>query len=139
VSRVGSAAQTKAMKQVAGKIKLDLAQYRELAAFAQFGSDLDAKTQATLERGKRIVELFKQPQYNPIPVEIQAAILWAMQNNHLDDVAVEKVKSFQAKFTEFLSTRKLPLLEKIRTEKAISEPIAAELKGALGEFKPSFK
>ena len=76
---VGSAA-TKAMKQVAGKIKLDLAQYRELAAFAQFGSDLDAKTQATLERGKRIVELFKQNQYNPIPVEVQAAVLWTMQN-----------------------------------------------------------
>jgi F-type H+-transporting ATPase subunit alpha len=92
VSRVGSAAQIKAMKQVAGKIKLELAQYRELAAFAQFGSDLDAKTQATLERGKRIVELFKQNQYNPIPVEIQSAILFAMQNNMLDDVAVEKVK-----------------------------------------------
>jgi F-type H+/Na+-transporting ATPase subunit alpha len=139
VSRVGSAAQTKAMKQVAGKIKLDLAQFRELAAFAQFGSDLDAKTQATLERGKRIVELFKQPQYNPIPVEIQAAVLWAMQNNFLDDVAVEKVKAFQTKFTDFLSTRKTALLDKLRAEKAISEAIATELKAALGEFKPSFK
>src|SRR4026208_1011289 len=87
VSRVGSAAQVKAMKQVAGKIKLDLAQFRELAAFAQFGSDLDAKTQAQLERGKRIVELFKQNQYNPLPVEVQSAILWAMQNNMMDDVA----------------------------------------------------
>ena len=87
VSRVGSAAQIKAMKQVAGRIKLELAQFRELAAFAQFGSDLDAKTQAQLERGKRIVELFKQAQYNPIPVEIQVAVLWAMQNNFLDDVA----------------------------------------------------
>src|SRR5207248_2794077 len=80
VSRVGSAAQIKAMKQVAGRIKLDLAQFRELAAFAQFGSDLDAKTQAQLERGKRIVEVFKQPQYNPIPVEVQSAILWTVQN-----------------------------------------------------------
>src|SRR5881398_1092870 len=103
VSRVGSAAQIKAMKQVAGRIKLDLAQFRELAAFAQFGSDLDAKTQAQLERGKRIVELFKQSQYNPIPVEIQATILWAMQNNILDDVAVEKIKDFQAKLTDFLN------------------------------------
>src|SRR5881396_2848867 len=86
VSRVGSAAQTKAMKQVAGRIKGDLAQYRELAAFAQFGSDLDAATQAKIERGKRIVEVFKQPQYRPVAVEIQAAVLWAVQNGVLDDV-----------------------------------------------------
>ena len=102
VSRVGSAAQIKAMKQVAGRIKLDLAQFRELAAFAQFGSDLDAKTQAQLERGKRIVEVFKQPQYNPIPVEVQAAVLWSVQNSSCDDVPVEKVKDFQAKLTDFL-------------------------------------
>src|SRR5213595_1549113 len=113
VSRVGSAAQIKAMKQVAGRIKLDLAQFRELAAFAQFGSDLDAKTQAQLERGKRIVELFKQPQYNPMPVEIQATVLWAMQNNMLDDIPVDKVKDFQAKLTDFLQTRKGDLLAKI--------------------------
>jgi F-type H+-transporting ATPase subunit alpha len=138
VSRVGSAAQIKAMKQVAGRIKLDLAQFRELAAFAQFGSDLDAKTQATLERGKRIVELFKQGQYNPIAVEIQAAVLWTMQNNFLDDVAVDKVKDFQNKLTGFLSTRKSALLDKIRNEKTISEAIAAELKAALGEFKSSY-
>jgi F-type H+/Na+-transporting ATPase subunit alpha len=139
VSRVGSAAQIKAMKQVAGKIKLELAQYRELAAFAQFGSDLDAKTQATLERGKRIVELFKQLQYNPIPVEVQAAVLWSMQNNFLDDVSVEKIKDFQAKLTDFLSTRKEALLTKIRTEKAISDGIAGELKAALTEFKASYR
>ncbi len=139
VSRVGSAAQIKAMKQVAGRIKLDLAQYRELAAFAQFGSDLDAKTQATLERGKRIVELFKQGQYNPLPVEAQVAILWAMQNNFLDDVAVEKIKDFQTKFTQFLADRKASLVEKIRAEKAISDALAAELKAALGEFKPSYR
>ena len=139
VSRVGSAAQIKAMKQVAGKIKLDLAQFRELAAFAQFGSDLDAKTQATLERGKRIVELFKQAQYNPIPVEIQASVLWSMQNGFLDDVAVEKVKDFQNKLTDFLTTRKSALLDKVRNEKAISDAIAAELKAALGEFKQSFR
>ena len=139
VSRVGSAAQIKAMKQVAGKIKLDLAQYRELAAFAQFGSDLDAKTQATLERGKRIVELFKQSQYNPIPVEIQVSILWTMQNGLLDDIAVEKVKDFQSKITDFLNTRKPALLEKIRTEKAINDALAAELKAAVNEFKQSYR
>jgi len=139
VSRVGSAAQIKAMKQVAGKIKLDLAQYRELAAFAQFGSDLDAKTQATLERGKRIVELFKQSQYNPIPVEIQVSILWTMQNGLLDDIAVDKVKDFQSKITDFLNTRKPALLEKIRTEKAINDALAAELKAAVNEFKQSYR
>src|SRR3984957_9538950 len=96
VSRVGSAAQIKAIKQVAGRIKGDLAQYRELAAFAQFGSDLDAKTKGLLDRGARIVELFKQIQYNPMPVEVEAAVLWTVQNNYLDDVPVEKVKDFQA-------------------------------------------
>ena len=86
VSRVGSAAQLKAMKQVAGQLKGDLAQFRELAAFAQFGSDLDAKTQAQIDRGKRIMEVFKQPQYNPIPVEVQVAVLWAVQNGYMDQV-----------------------------------------------------
>jgi F-type H+-transporting ATPase subunit alpha len=138
VSRVGSAAQIKAMKQVAGRIKGDLAQYRELAAFAQFGSDLDAKTQAILERGKRVVEIFKQPQFNPLPVEVQAAVLWAAQNNFFDDVAVDKVKDFQTKLTDFLGTRKADLLLKIRTEKAISDAIAAELKAAVTEFKQSY-
>jgi len=138
VSRVGSAAQVKAMKQVAGRIKGDLAQFRELAAFAQFGSDLDARTQAQLERGKRIVEVFKQPQYNPVPVEAQAAVLWAVQNNFMDDVPVEKIKDFQAKLTDFLNTRKADLLAKIRDEKAISDALAAELKMAVTEFKPTY-
>ncbi|MDB6035751.1 MAG: synthase alpha subunit [Verrucomicrobiales bacterium] len=139
VSRVGSAAQIKAMKQVAGRIKLDLAQFRELAAFAQFGSDLDSKTQAQLERGKRIVELFKQPQYNPMPVEIQATTLWAMQNNMMDDVPVEKVKDFQAKLSDFLVTRKADLVAKIRAEKAFSDTLAGELKSALAEFKQTYR
>src|SRR5437762_4103775 len=95
VSRVGSAAQTKAMKKVAGSIKLELAQYREMAAFAQFGSELDAATKARLDRGQRIVELFKQKQYNPIPVEEQVAVIWAMQNGFIDDVPVDRVKEFQ--------------------------------------------
>src|SRR5476651_86568 len=139
VSRVGSSAQIKAMKQVAGAIKGDLAQYRELAAFAQFGSDLDAKTQAILERGKRVVEIFKQPQFNPIAVEIQAAVLWAVQNNFFDDVPVEKVKDCQNKLTDFLGTRKADLLLKIRNEKAISDALAAELKAAVTEFKQSYR
>ncbi|MEJ0089610.1 MAG: F0F1 ATP synthase subunit alpha [Limisphaerales bacterium] len=139
VSRVGSAAQIKAMKQVAGRIKGDLAQYRELAAFAQFGSDLDAKTQAILERGKRVVEIFKQPQFNPQPVEIQSAILWSVQNNFFDDVAVDKVKDFQTKLMDFLATRKADLLLKLRNEKAISDAIAGDLKAAVTEFKQSYR
>jgi F-type H+-transporting ATPase subunit alpha len=139
VSRVGSAAQIKAMKQVAGRIKGDLAQYRELAAFAQFGSDLDAKTQSILERGKRVVEVFKQPQFNPIAVEVQAAVLWAVQNNFFDDVPVDKVKDFQTKLTDFLNTRKAEVLAKVRNEKAISDAIAGELKAAIGEFKQTYR
>ncbi len=139
VSRVGSAAQIKAMKQVAGRIKGDLAQFRELAAFAQFGSDLDVKTQGILERGKRIIEIFKQQQYDPISVEAQAAVLWAAQNNYFDDVPVEKVKDFQQKFSQFMHTRKTELLARILKEKAISDGIAAELKAAATEFKQSYR
>src|ERR1043166_247126 len=139
VSRVGSAAQIKAMKQVAGRIKGDLAQFRELAAFAQFGSDLDAKTQKILERGKRVVEVFKQPQFNPISVEIQAAVLWAVQNDYFDDVPVEKVKDFQNKLTDFLTTRKAETLTKLRNEKAISDALAGELKAAVTEFKQTYR
>jgi F-type H+/Na+-transporting ATPase subunit alpha len=139
VSRVGSAAQIKAMKQVAGRIKLDLAQFREMAAFAQFGSDLDAKTQAQLERGKRIVELFKQNQYNPIPVEIQVVVLWAMQNNLFDDVPVEKVKDFQGRLADFLGARKADVLGRLRKEKAINDELAAVLKATVTEFKQTYK
>src|ERR1041385_2458469 len=139
VSRVGSAAQIKAMKQVAGRIKLDLAQFRELAAFAQFGSDLDAKTQAKIERGKRVVEVFKQPQYNPITVEAQAAILWTVQNGYFDDVPVDKVKDCQNKLTEYLSTRKADLVGRLSREKALSDAIAGELKAAITEFKQTYR
>jgi F-type H+-transporting ATPase subunit alpha len=138
VSRVGSAAQIKAMKQVAGRIKGDLAQFRELAAFAQFGSDLDAKTQAILERGKRVVEVFKQQQYDPVSVEAQAAILWTVQNNFFDDVPVDKVKDFQLKLSQYFHTRKPELLDKILKEKAISDALVAELKAAVTEFKPTY-
>ena len=105
VSRVGSAAQVKAMKQVAGKLKGELAQFRELAAFAQFGSDLDAKTQAQIDHGKRIMEIFKQGQYNPIPVEIQVVVIWAAQNGYLDQVPVARIKEFQNKLTEYFWPR----------------------------------
>ncbi len=135
VSRVGSAAQLKAIKQVAGKVKLELAQYRELQAFAQFGSDLDAATRARLDRGARIVELFKQPQYQPVPVEIQAAVMFAVQNNFMDDVPVEKIKSFQAQLADFLTLRQGKLLEKIREKAALDDEITAALKAAIGEFK----
>jgi F-type H+/Na+-transporting ATPase subunit alpha len=139
VSRVGSAAQTKAMKQVAGRVKLDLAQFRELAAFAQFGSDLDAATQAKLERGKRVVEIFKQPQYNPVPVEIQASILWAVQNGYMDDVPVEKIKDFQGKMADYLTSRKADLMSRVAKEKALNDAITADLKAAVTEFKQTYK
>jgi F-type H+-transporting ATPase subunit alpha len=139
VSRVGSAAQIKAMKQVAGKIKGDLAQYRELAAFAQFGSDLDARTKATLDRGQRIVELFKQQQYRPLPVELQAVVLFAMQNGYIDAVPVDRVKEFQDKLQEYISTRKAGLLTNILEKKAFDKELEAETKAALDEFKVTFK
>jgi F-type H+-transporting ATPase subunit alpha len=135
VSRVGSAAQIKAIKQVAGKVKLDLAQFRELAAFAQFGSDLDAATKARLDRGQRIVELFKQKQYNPIPVEQQVAVMWAMQNGYLDTVPVERVKEYQIKLQDWLETRKEVLLQSIRDKKQIDEDLETQLRSALDEFK----
>src|SRR5262250_746672 len=139
VSRVGSDAQLKAMKQVAGHLKGDLAQFRELAAFAQFGSDLDAKTLAQIDRGKRIMEIFKQPQYNPVPVDVQVAVIWAMQNGYLDQVPVDRVKEFQTKFTEFLTTRKVELLAKIDKEKALSDALTADLKKVADEFKQTWK
>jgi proton translocating ATP synthase, F1 alpha subunit len=139
VSRVGSAAQLKAMKQVSGQLKGDLAQFRELAAFAQFGSELDAKTRAQIDRGKRIVELFKQKQYSPIPVEVQVAVLWAVQNGYVDDVPVERIKDFQARLTEFLTLRKAELLQKIAQEKVLSDALVAELKTVIDSFKQTWK
>ena len=139
VSRVGSAAQIKAIKQVAGKVKLDLAQFRELAAFAQFGSDLDAATKARLDRGQRIVELFKQIQYNPIPVEEQVAVMWAMQNGYIDPIPVERVKEFQTKLQDYLQTRKESLLASIRDKKQLDEAVEAQLESALEEFKTTWR
>jgi F-type H+/Na+-transporting ATPase subunit alpha len=139
VSRVGSAAQLKVMKQVAGQLKGDLAQFRELAAFAQFGSELDASTQSKIDRGKRITELFKQPQYNPIPVEVQVAVIWTVQNGYVDDVPVDRIKEFQDKLTEFLTSRKDELLRTIGKEKQLSPVLTTELKAAAEQFKGSWK
>ena len=139
VSRVGSAAQIKAIKQVAGKIKLELAQYRELAAFAQFGSDLDPRTKAQLDRGARIVEIFKQPAFSPIAVELQVSVLWGIQNGYFDSIEVKKVVEANTHLREFLSTRKTGLLAKILQEKQVKEPTAAELKTAFEEWKITFK
>ena len=139
VSRVGSEAQLKAMKQVAAQLKGDLAQFRELEAFAQFGSDLDAKTQAQIDRGKRIMEVFKQPQYSPIPVEVQVAVIWAVQNGYVDKVQVERVKEFKAKLTDFLTTQKVDLLAEIGKKKALSDELKAELKTVVDEFELTWK
>jgi F-type H+-transporting ATPase subunit alpha len=134
VSRVGSAAQIKAMKQVAGKIKGELAQFRELAAFAQFGSDLDAATRAKLDRGSRIVEIFNQKQYNPVPVELQAAMLFAVQNGFFDKVAVDKVKEFQGKLSDNLTNQHADLLKQLRDKAAFDDEITKNLKAVLTQF-----
>jgi F-type H+-transporting ATPase subunit alpha len=139
VSRVGSAAQLKAMKQVAAQLKGELAQFRELAAFAQFGSELDAATQAKIDRGKRVMELFKQPQYSPIPVEEQVAVIWAVQNGYIDDVPVDRVKEFQAGWTDFLRTRYAATLAAVTRQGALSNELSAELKAAADRFKSSWK
>jgi F-type H+-transporting ATPase subunit alpha len=135
VSRVGSAAQIKAFKQVASKIKLELAQFRELAAFAQFGSDLDAKTKNLLERGSRIVELFKQPAGQPKSTEMQICLLWAMQNGYLDEVPVDKIITTAAALEDFYTTRYDGLLNKLNKTGALTEGIEQELHQALTEWK----
>ena len=139
VSRVGSAAQLKAMKQVAGRLKGDLAQFRELAAFAQFGSELDVATQAKIDRGKRIIELFNQPQHDPIPIAVQVAVLWVVQNGYLDEIPVDRIKDYQATLTEYLTSSKVDLLAKIGHEKALSDALAAELKTAADQFKQMWR
>jgi F-type H+-transporting ATPase subunit alpha len=139
VSRVGSAAQIKATKQVAGKVKLELAAYRELAAFAQFGSDLDARTRRQLDRGSRTVELFKQPAYSPKPVEIQVALLWGLQNDFFDDIEVGDIVDASASLQEFLETGKQSILQKILDKKKLDEEIEGELKEAVSAWKSTYK
>ena len=138
VSRVGSAAQTKAIKKVSGTTKLDLAQFRELAAFAQFGSDLDAATKAKLDRGARIVELFKQQQYLPKSLPIMVASLYAMQKGYFDDVAVDRIRECQAQLEEFLTTRKESLLDTIANDQSLDNS-EENLKAALSDFKTIWK
>ncbi len=137
VSRVGSAAQTKAMKTVAGRLKLELAQYRELAAFAQFGSDLDRATQSRLDRGRRMMELMKQGQYVPLSLEREVMIIFAGINGYLDDVAVEKVQEFERAFYRYMDASYPEVGKKIATEKALSPETEQQLRAALDEFKKS--
>jgi F-type H+-transporting ATPase subunit alpha len=135
VSRVGSAAQTKAMKKVAGKIKLELAQYDDLAAFAQFASDLDQATQNQLARGRRLQELLKQPQYSPLPLNEQVAILYAGINGYLDDIPVEKISTFTRELREYLRTSKPKYGELVQNGKQLSEEAEKLLKEAIVESK----
>ncbi|MEG6504529.1 F0F1 ATP synthase subunit alpha [Nitratidesulfovibrio sp. 1201_IL3209] len=139
VSRVGGAAQIKAMKQVAGTMRLDLAQYRELAAFAQFGSDLDKATKQKLDRGARLVELLKQPQYQPMPVEQQVASMYAATRGLMDDVPVLAIRKFEAEMLDFLKNSKADILNDIKTKKALDADIEDRLKAAVAEFKKGFQ
>jgi len=135
---VGSAAQTKAMKKVAGSIKLELAQYREMAAFAQFGSDLDASTQKLLARGARLTELLKQPQYAPMPVEEQVASIFAGTQGFLDSVDVKDVTRYEAAMLSFLRSDKPKILKAIRESKELKDDTAKDLREALTEFGKQF-
>jgi len=138
VSRVGGNAQIKAMKQVAGRLRLDLAQYRELAAFAQFGSELDKTTQAQLARGERLTELLKQGQFNPLPVEKQIITIFAGTNGYADDLPVSECPAFEQALYGFLDTSCSTLLEKIRQKKALDDELREEIHKALKEFKERF-
>ena len=139
VSRVGGAAQTKAMKKVAGTLRLDMAQYRELEAFAQFGSDLDKATQQQLARGQRLVEVLKQPQYQPMPAEKEVAILFAGANGYLDEWPVDSIADYEKQMLEFMESKHPELLQEIKEKSDISEELEAKLKSALDEFRGIFQ
>jgi F-type H+/Na+-transporting ATPase subunit alpha len=139
VSRVGGNAQIKAMKQVAGTLRLELAQYRELAAFAQFGSDLDAATQRQLARGQRLTEILKQDQYQPMKVENQVAVIWAASNGYVDDVSVEDVRRFDSELLKYLDNAGGPVLSAIRDKRQITDEVKKLLSSTLDEFKKRFK
>jgi F-type H+-transporting ATPase subunit alpha len=136
---VGGSAQVKAMKSVAGTIKLDLAQYRELAAFAQFGSDLDKATLAQLNRGQRLVEILKQGQYQPMPVEKQVVIIWAATNGYADDLPVAQVRRFEAELMAYLDVNAPEVLRGIRDTKVLSDDAKAQLKAQVAAFKETFQ
>ncbi|MCS7310858.1 MAG: F0F1 ATP synthase subunit alpha, partial [Armatimonadetes bacterium] len=139
VSRVGGNAQIKAMKQVAGRLKLDLAQYREVQAFAQFSSDLDRVTQQQLARGQRMVELLKQPQYQPMPVEDQIIVIFAGTGGYLDDIPVSAIQRFEREFLAFVHDKYPEVPEYIRREKEIDSVTQDALEKAIKEFKTQFK
>jgi F-type H+-transporting ATPase subunit alpha len=138
VSRVGSDAQTKAMKKVAAPLKLDLAQYRSLAAFAQFASDLDKATRDQLTRGEKLSEVIKQPQYQPVPLERQVAILYVATKGLLDDIPTPRVKEFEAQFTRFLDTERANVMKKLASTKVLDDETAAALEAAANEFRSTF-
>jgi F-type H+-transporting ATPase subunit alpha len=138
VSRVGGSAQIKAMRQVAGSLRLDLAQYRELAAFAQFGSDLDKSTQAQLNRGRRLVEILKQPQYQPVAVEKQVAIIYAATKGYLDNVPVEDVRRYEEELYRYLEARAAGVLGGIAEKKTLDDETRGALESALTEFNKTF-
>ena len=135
VSRVGGNAQIKAMKQVAGRLRLDLAQYRELEAFAQFGSELDPATQRQLARGARVVEVLKQPQYQPMRVDQQVIVIFAVTNGLIDDVDVPKIKEWEKGLLEFIAAQHSAIVDEIKTKKAISDDLSGRLKKAIEEYK----
>ncbi|HEV8176347.1 MAG TPA: F0F1 ATP synthase subunit alpha, partial [Gemmatimonadales bacterium] len=138
VSRVGGNAQIKAMKQVAGPLRLSLAQYRELEAFAQFGSDLDPATQRQLSRGARLVEVLKQPQYRPVPVEKQVVIIYAVTNGHLDKIEVKHIRKWEHDFLEYVEASHPEILKDIRTKKALDDGLTRRLIAALEAFQKLF-
>jgi F-type H+-transporting ATPase subunit alpha len=138
VSRVGSAAQTKAMKKVAGRIKGELAQYREMAAFAQFGSDLDATTQRLLNRGARLTELLKQPQFSPLTMEEQVPVIWAGTNGYLDPLPVNRVRAFEEGFLTLLRTKHGGILDDIRTTGDLTDATAGKLKDVVDGYAKTF-
>jgi F-type H+-transporting ATPase subunit alpha len=138
VSRVGGSAQIKAMKQVAGTLRLALAQYREMAAFAQFGSDLDAATQKQLQRGERLVEILKQPQYKPLPVEEQVISIYAANNGYVDDYPVSSIQKYERELLAFMQTKHSDFMNDLQQKKAIDSDLEARLQKALEEFKAQF-
>ena len=139
VSRVGGSAQIKAMKQVAGTLRLDLAQFRELQAFAQFGSDLDKATQAQLARGQRLTEILKQAQYQPVDVEKQVLVIWAATNGYTDDIAIEDVRQFEGELLNFVENSHPGLLNNIREKKSLTDEIKMDLQQVLKDFKHMWK
>jgi len=139
VSRVGGSAQIKAMKQVAGTLRLDLAQFRELQAFAQFGSDLDKATQAQLARGQRLTEILKQAQYQPVDVEKQVLVIWAATNGYTDDIAIEDVREFEGELLNFVENSHPGLLNNIREKKTLTDEIKTDLQQVLKDFKDMWK